>query len=567
MTDENHSGESLMDFAEKVLVRSYAKLAKVNLMTGEYVFIKKLEELNEPEYDCIDNIYTYIRRQVEDGVVPEEYAAGYAKYSDPEYVQKRAFSGESRAVHSFKRLYASGFKWVTFGVIGAEGCSPENPWALFFWRLADTDTTTMVDTLTALSPIYYKILKINLTLDTYDPVKVTENLSELPYHISEWFAKFAEDGNVHPDDFDDYTKFTDIGFMRMRLDSGAKKLSCRYRRKIGEGFRWVQLDVVPSIEYTDDNKVMILYVKDVHEEYVSELNRRKRMDEVYHRDALTLLYNRHRFNEDLEEIDKDENKSLTLMYVDVNGLHELNNHLGHSAGDDMLCAVADALRKYFPEDIRYRIGGDEFVVLSTAHTKRTFEITIDEARRDLRADNYEIAVGIAHGDGGVSVQKVVAEAELKMREDKEEYYKRHGDRRRKRAMNAELEKILVEKHDEDEFLKTIAGRFNGVYFVNMATDSCRHIYIPPYFLELLQRAEYSYSEAMNLYVDRYVDGSFAVEFKRLLDYRLLQGRLRRGTVTFNYKKVDGTGIELKIHELESKNPEQKETLWIYTNKA
>ena len=56
-------------------------------------------------------------------------------------------------------------------------------------------------------------------------------------------------------------------------------------------------------------------------------------------------------------------RNADVVYIDVVGLHEINNHLGHKAGDGMLCAVAGAMQRMFPLADTYRIGGDEFVVL------------------------------------------------------------------------------------------------------------------------------------------------------------------------------------------------------------
>ena len=219
------------------------------------------------------------------------------------------------------------------------------------------------------------------------------------------------------------------------------------------------MDLVPSIEYRDDDQVLILYVKDVHDEYLMELRAREELVDNYNRDALTLLYNRHKYNVDLDELQKGDGVVFTCLYVDVNGLHELNNQLGHDKGDTMLCSVADALRKYYPEEKLYRIGGDEFVMLSTRLSKRAVERIVEEVRRDLREDHYEISVGVESGMSPSAVYKVIGAAELAMRADKERYYRQHGDRRKKRAINEELERMLTQKQDAETFLKVIATKF------------------------------------------------------------------------------------------------------------
>ena len=57
----------------------------------------------------------------------------------------------------------------------------------------------------------------------------------------------------------------------------------------------------------------------------------------YRRDSLTGLLNRNAYDDDLEYIQATHDKPLTVVYVDMNGLHEINNHLGHAKGDSALC--------------------------------------------------------------------------------------------------------------------------------------------------------------------------------------------------------------------------------------
>lgn len=71
--------------------------------------------------------------------------------------------------------------------------------------------------------------------------------------------------------------------------------------------------------------------------------------------------NRWAFEKFLTEKKNAGCQGLYCVYADANGLHELNNRLGH-VGDRTLRAVADLLRRHFPDANIYRTGGDEFVI-------------------------------------------------------------------------------------------------------------------------------------------------------------------------------------------------------------
>ncbi len=564
-------GSGVYSFVKNTLFDNFLKLARVNILTGEYVFLKYDTVMKEEGYENIPSIYTYIEKQVADGLVLSEYAEEYLKFSSPDYVKMRVFGGDRRIIQSYKRKTHEGYMWVTFGIVVPAECCEENPWVVFYWREADSDTTIMVDALSTLSGIYHKILKINITEDSFQSIKVSQEerkqFVEKLAKISEWWQKFEDAGNVYIEDAEAYHEFTNIEHLRALFwEDSTRTHSCRYRRRQGDSWRWAQMELLSSIEYTDDNQILILYVKDIHEDVLKEERNRQALLDGYHRDALTRLYNRHKYNEDLEELAKGECPTLTCLYVDVNGLHELNNHMGHEKGDDMLCSVADALKRYFPEDSAYRIGGDEFVVLSTKLSKQTVEHIVREVRRDLIKDNYEISVGVESGSRELAVYKIVGAAELAMRADKELYYKQNGGVRKKRALNEELENTLREKKYAEKFLNVIANKFAGVYFVDLKHDTLQHIYIPYYFLEILEKTDYCFSEAMRIYMDKYVKGEYHEYFNRVLDYKYLKKQLEEEEkVAFAYQKVDGKWMYMRITRLESQNEEDYETIWIFSD--
>lgn len=84
-------------------------------------------------------------------------------------------------------------------------------------------------------------------------------------------------------------------------------------------------------------------------------------------DPLTNLFNRRRFQEELEGLlayAERYNNSGALLFLDIDNFKYVNDMLGHNEGDKLLIALADLMQKRLREtDILARIGGDEFALL------------------------------------------------------------------------------------------------------------------------------------------------------------------------------------------------------------
>jgi diguanylate cyclase (GGDEF)-like protein len=125
------------------------------------------------------------------------------------------------------------------------------------------------------------------------------------------------------------------------------------------------------------------------------------------RDGLTGIYNRRRFDEQLEtvwQLAQREGVTLALLLVDIDFFKRFNDQRGHQAGDECLKSVAAALRHSArrPLDFVARYGGEEFAV-----------ILYDPSRPYLQEIAHRIhaniaALAIPHGDSGVSATVTVS---------------------------------------------------------------------------------------------------------------------------------------------------------------
>jgi len=147
-------------------------------------------------------------------------------------------------------------------------------------------------------------------------------------------------------------------------------------------------------------------------------------------DALTGLKNRNSYQRTLIERD---GMIAGCVYLDANGLHELNNTYGHAAGDALLRAVGDGLRAYFGPEESYRIGGDEFVVLcGTTRSEEEAAVLLNKLRARIEGQGYHVSAGLAWRERGQALDAVTTCAEERMYADKQRYYESLGNPDRKR---------------------------------------------------------------------------------------------------------------------------------------
>ena len=113
---------------------------------------------------------------------------------------------------------------------------------------------------------------------------------------------------------------------------------------------------------------------------------------LYHQDSLTGIYNRRGFEKHLRGLYdryEEENKYLSIVSIDMNGLKYINDNFGHSEGDVVLCRLARILEKLVSGDeICARVGGDEFSVLLYSESR---DRDLDFAEQFIRAMRAEEA--------------------------------------------------------------------------------------------------------------------------------------------------------------------------------
>jgi diguanylate cyclase (GGDEF)-like protein len=171
-------------------------------------------------------------------------------------------------------------------------------------------------------------------------------------------------------------------------------------------------------------------------------------------DDLTGLANRPRFAERLQDA-LDLDGPVAVMFVDLDDFKEVNDSLGHPAGDELLRQVAVRLRSVFrAEDTVARLGGDEFAVLMSGGAAATAPVL---AARLIDALSTPVLLGGRQATVGASVGVVITS----MAGTRSEDLMRDADIAMYQAKAAGKNRCVVRRSDAQAPIAT-APRGNGV---------------------------------------------------------------------------------------------------------
>lgn len=204
----------------------------------------------------------------------------------------------------------------------------------------------------------------------------------------------------------------------------------------------VQKIVVPSILSFCAGIVLIIIatvLETSHEMKVNkDLFQKTRMSYV---DELTDLFNRRAYANDIESYQNaSDYEELTIVVIDINGLKQVNDNLGHKAGDELIKGASTCIRRAFRNlGLVYRTGGDEFVALLKGDEQRIKQaiIQLDKNASEWHG-KYVNELHLAKGavfckyylnESFATLQDL---ADKRMYDDKNMYYENSENDRRRR---------------------------------------------------------------------------------------------------------------------------------------
>ena len=147
-------------------------------------------------------------------------------------------------------------------------------------------------------------------------------------------------------------------------------------------------------------------------------------------DVLTKLYNRSYYTEEINRLERKKFRPIGVLIIDLNGLKEANDSLGHDAGDGLLRRLGEVLNEAVSAPhCAARIGGDEFAVLMPGAGENDVKVMVEQIDKLLDINNQfyadapiSVSVGVAICEMGETLESAVRRADLEMYHEKREYY-------------------------------------------------------------------------------------------------------------------------------------------------
>lgn len=155
-------------------------------------------------------------------------------------------------------------------------------------------------------------------------------------------------------------------------------------------------------------------------------------------DALTKLRNRAFYDDEISRLNRRGPFPVGVLTIDLNGLKQVNDELGHSAGDALLRRAGEALKKALGDTVHAaRIGGDEFACLlprygevEMAALKASLRIVIEMNNQFYQGPRLSLAMGLAVCEKAGDLERVLRLADDAMYAEKRAFYASQASNRR-----------------------------------------------------------------------------------------------------------------------------------------
>lgn len=131
-------------------------------------------------------------------------------------------------------------------------------------------------------------------------------------------------------------------------------------------------------------------------------------------DFLTGLETRNKFNSDVADMADETLSNVGLLFLDLDRLKEINDNFSHKTGDKLIKAMAKVLSEVFEGQSVYRMGGDEFLVLTRGIDYNDFHERIVRMKKRMDAGHIFASYGMCYEQNNGIILQMLETAEHEM---------------------------------------------------------------------------------------------------------------------------------------------------------
>lgn len=210
----------------------------------------------------------------------------------------------------------------------------------------------------------------------------------------------------------------------MALVKGESSYDCEILQRKMDGdliYGWLRLSL--PLEYQDTWEKVYISIVDITERKRTE----EKMRYLSFHDALTGLYNRGYFEEELQRLSDGRQYPVSIIACDLDNLKTINDKYGHDAGDKAIKAAAKILGTgtFRKEDVVARTGGDEFMIILPSVDISDHPLIVERIDKGVKRHNHSkmddglyrpisISVGYAVVQQGDSLEEGCKKADAAM---------------------------------------------------------------------------------------------------------------------------------------------------------
>ena len=208
-------------------------------------------------------------------------------------------------------------------------------------------------------------------------------------------VNFYVDNYVLDEDKERLRKEMDFDSLLQKVpDSGIYSITYKRTDKEAE-YKYLRICVSKAVANNGEVDLVIGF-RDVDTMVRGEIKRQNLYEDALNErdmDGLTGLRNRYCYENRIKTYGSLDYETIGCIYIDADGLHEINNEEGHERGDFLIKTVADKAKELWGDEDTFRIGGDEFVAFVFDVPREQIIDEISELKDCLKEKGFSASVG------------------------------------------------------------------------------------------------------------------------------------------------------------------------------